>query len=94
VEEPVFIEETMKHASIDLLFLLGFRFFEPLHDFYKLADLLVHLRGVSREHPLEVVVGGIVNLLRVLSRSHLTGKQFVGLLHDFLYLHDCFLLNL
>jgi hypothetical protein len=61
MEESVFIEQAVEHASVDLLLLLDFRLFESLHDLNQLCYFGVHLVRVCGEHSLEVVISSIVD---------------------------------
>lgn len=61
MQEPIFVEKPVEHASVNLLLLDIWRLFELLHGPDQLFDSLIHLIIVSREHLLEMLVGSSID---------------------------------
>jgi hypothetical protein len=47
MEEPVFVEKTMEHTSVDFLFFNDLRFFEVLHSLNEFLDSCIDFRVLS-----------------------------------------------
>ena len=75
VQESVFVEESMKHASVNLLLFDNLRFLEALQGHNQLLDAFVDLVWLSTENVLEVFIGGLINFFRALSRTHLSWEK-------------------
>lgn len=75
MQEPVFVEETVQDASIDLLLLDHLGLLEALQCHDELLDPLIDLVRLSAENVLEILVCGFVNFFSALGGSYLAWEQ-------------------
>ena len=66
MEEPIFIKQTMKHASIHFLFLLNRRCFKPLHCINQFNNLRIYLLLFCWKYSLEEIIGLVINFFSAL----------------------------
>ena len=81
VQESVLIEESVEHARVYFLLFHDLRFLKALESDNQLLNAFVDFVRLCTEYMLEVLVGGLVNLFRRLSRSDLPREQDSVLCH-------------